>query len=69
MIAEKGNKVYTIDETQQEFYVAQGFDIKNEHGEVIKFGAGKTVSMDEHQAVLAELEELKAAKKDKKTKE
>lgn len=69
MIAEKGNKVYTIDDTQKDFYVSQGFDIKDENGEVIKHGAGKTVSMDEYQAVLAELEELKSAKKDKKPKE
>ena len=43
MKAVKGNKVYTIDETQQKFYEESGFDILNDQGDVVAYGRGKTV--------------------------
>lgn len=61
MIAEKGNKVYTIDETMKARYEADGFDIKDDSGKVISTGKGKTVPYEEYQKVLDELEDLKAA--------
>lgn len=48
MKASRDNKVYTIDEAQKESYKAQGFDITDEDGKVIAYGAGKTVSYDKH---------------------
>ena len=44
MKATKGNKVYTIDETQKAMYQAQGYDITDDVGTIIEYGAGKSVS-------------------------
>ena len=44
MKATKGNKVYTIDETQKAMYQAQGYDIVDDEGKIVQYGAGKTVS-------------------------
>ena len=60
MKAVKGNKEYTIDESQQKAYQDQGFDIKDDDGNVIVYGRGKTVPYGDYMAVKEELEELKA---------
>lgn len=60
MTAEKGNKVYTIDESMKERYQAEGFDIRDDSGNVIACAKGKTVSYEEYQKVLKELEALKS---------
>jgi len=67
MKATKGNKVYTIDETQKESYVAQGYDIVDDEGNIIKYGAGKSVSYEKYK----ELEDkaIKLEKENKKLKE
>lgn len=78
MKASKGNKVYTIDETQKKSYVVQGFDILDDNGEIIQHGAGKSVSYEkykeledkntEHASKIEELEkEIKKLKKSAKT--
>ena len=61
MKAAKGNKEYTIDESQQKAYQDGGFDIKDDDGIVIAYGRGKTVSYGDYMAVKEELEELKAS--------
>ena len=48
MKASKGNKVYTIDESQKNAYIKSGFDITDDEGTVIANGAGKTVSYDKY---------------------
>ena len=58
MKAVKGNKVYTIDETQQKFYEESGFDILNDQGDVIAYGRGKTVPYGDYVALKGEKEEL-----------
>ncbi|MBS4958279.1 MAG: hypothetical protein KHZ99_14710 [Clostridium sp.] len=63
MKATKGNKVYTIDETQKATYKAQGYDITEDDGTVIEYGAGKTVSYEEYKTL-----EEKAAKLEKENK-
>lgn len=60
MTAEKGNRVYTIDESMRARYEADGFDIKADSGELISTGKGKTVPYEEYQKVVAELDALKA---------
>lgn len=60
MKAAKGNKEYTIDESQQKAYQDGGFDIKGDDGSVIAYGRGKTVSYGDYMALKEELEELKA---------
>lgn len=59
MTAEKGNKVYTIDESMKARYEAEGFDIKDDSGKLISTGKGKTVSYEEYKKVVDELEALK----------
>ena len=51
MKASKGNKVYTIDETLKFSYQAQGYDILDDEGNIIQYGAGKTVSYEEYKAL------------------
>ena len=63
MKATRGNKVYTIDETQKTMYQEQGYDIVDDEGNVIEYGAGKTVSYEEYKAL-----EEKAAKLEKENK-
>ncbi|HFI0420635.1 TPA: hypothetical protein ACGOW9_001847 [Streptococcus suis] len=58
-VAEKGNKVYDIDKSQIEAYVAQGFDIL-EDGKVVKSGTGKSISAEEYDKVVEENKKLKA---------
>lgn len=60
MKATKGNKVYTIDESQKKHYQESGYDILDDDGTVIAYGKGKTVPFEEYQKVLRELETLKA---------
>lgn len=54
MKATKGNKVYTIDETQKAMYQAQGYDIVEDDGTVIQYGAGKTVSYEKYETLKRE---------------
>lgn len=69
MKAVKENRVYTISETEQDYYNAKGFDIMDDNGEVIAYGRGKTVSYEEYARIVKELKELKENKSAKKTKE
>ncbi|MCI8410225.1 MAG: hypothetical protein HFJ09_13300 [Lachnospiraceae bacterium] len=59
MQAVKGNKVYTISETEKSRYIAMGYDI-TEGEEIIAYGKGKTVSYDEYVKIVKENEALKA---------
>lgn len=59
MVAEKGNKVYTIDESMKVQYQNDGFDIKDDNGKIIARGKGKTVSYEEYEKLQQENEELK----------
>lgn len=59
MKASKGNKVYTIDATQQEHYVKEGFDILDDNGKLVQQGAGKTVPYEKYQTVANENTTLK----------
>ena len=58
MKAVKGNKVYTIDETQQKFYEESGFDILNDQGDVVAYGRGKTVPYGDYVGLKTKKEEL-----------
>ncbi|MFT8347690.1 hypothetical protein [Clostridium saccharoperbutylacetonicum] len=48
MKATKGNKVYTITETEKENYKKLGFDITDDEGNVVENGIGKSVSYDKY---------------------
>ena len=60
MRAVKENKEYTIDDSQKGFYLAQGFDIYGDDGELLEAAPGKTVSYDEYAALQNKLEALEA---------
>lgn len=66
MKALKGNKVYTIGETEKAHYVALGFDIQDDEGNVITHGRGKTVPYDTYAEVVKELKDLKKLKTEEK---
>ena len=59
MRAVKGNKEYTIDDTQKKAYQDRGFDILDETGTTIAYGRGKTVPYSEHIALQEENEKLR----------
>lgn len=67
MKASKGNKVYTIDETLKASYQAQGYDILDDEGNIIQYGAGKTVSYEEYNAL--EKKSIKLEEENKKLKD
>lgn len=58
MRAVKGNKEYTIDETQKKGYLDSGFDVLEDDGTVIGYGRGKTVPYDDHMKAVKEIERL-----------
>jgi len=61
MFAIKSNKQYTIAAEQTDEYAAVGYDIYGEEMELVKRGAGSSVSYETYEAALKENEELKAA--------
>lgn len=58
MNAVKDNKVYRIREEQKKAYLAQGFDITDDKGNVIERSPKSTVSYAEYEKVKNQLEEL-----------
>ena len=60
MTAERGNKVYTINESMKDQYQADGFDIRDDDGKVIAYGKGKSVPYGDYAALKAENEQLRA---------
>lgn len=66
MKATKGNKVYTIDETQKAMYQAQGYDIVDDEGKIVQYGAGKTVSYEEYKALEEKVSKLEKDNKNLK---
>lgn len=66
MKATKGNKVYTIDETQKAMYQAQGYDIIDDEGKLLQYGAGKSVSYEEYKALEEKVSKLEEDNKNLK---
>lgn len=60
MFAVKGNKQYTIESREKDAFIADGFDILDENGNVIAEGAGKQVPAAALKAAQAENKKLKA---------
>ena len=59
MRAKKSNKSYEIEPREQNLFKNQGYDIYDDDGNLIAFGAGKTVSAEKYLKVLKENEQLK----------
>lgn len=68
MKAVKENKVYTINEAQQERYLKEGFDIYDDEGNVLDYSPKKKVLYSEYAKLLKENAELKAKLEDAGTK-
>jgi hypothetical protein len=66
MKAIKANKIYTIDETQKSAYLAQGYDIAEDNGEITEHSPTSTVSRAEYDKLASELEKLRTEKSAKK---
>lgn len=64
MKAVKANKEYTIVEQEQKRYIADGYDIVDDKGNVIAYGRGKTVPYEQYKKVLDELNALKTEKQE-----
>ena len=63
MKAVKENKVSTLtNEQEAELYRLKGYDIVDDNGNILKYGAGKSVPYETYKTVVDELEQLKAKK-------
>lgn len=60
MKAIKANKIYTIDEASKDVYLAQGYDIADDDGNVVERSPQSTVKYSEYEKVIAENKKLKA---------
>jgi hypothetical protein len=56
----KDNKEYTVTNESKQHYIDTGFDIVDENGEIIEYGRGKMVSLEEHNQALERIKELEA---------
>lgn len=60
MTAVKGNREYTITETEKDHYIREGFDIYQD-GQKIAGGKGKTVSQEAYDRLAAENRQVREA--------
>lgn len=67
MRAIKANKQYVISEFEKNRYIAEGYDITDDDGNIIDYGKGKSVAYEKYKEVLDELNALKESSSKKKT--
>lgn len=67
MKAVKGNKVYTISEQEKAHYISTGFDIRDDDGNIVAYGHGKTVPYEKYAAIKEELDTLRGSVEKKLT--
>ena len=60
MLAVKANRQYTITEADVDGFAKDGYDIYDEGGNIVKYGAGKTVSYDKYAELVKDYEKLMA---------
>ena len=58
MKAIKDNKEYTVTNESKQHYIDTGFDIVDDNGDIIEYGRGKTVSLEDHNKALERIKEL-----------
>lgn len=68
MKAIKENKTYTVDETSKDAYLAQGFDIYGDNGELIERSPSSVISRREYDALLDKYNKLVSENKKLKDK-
>ncbi len=59
MKAVKDNREYTISDSERDYYKKRGFDIKDDSGNIVEYGNGKTVPYEEYMRLKREYEALK----------
>lgn len=60
MKAKKDNKIYRIVEAQKKRYLADGYDIYDDEGNLLEYSPLKKIEYNKYVAVVKENEELKA---------
>lgn len=58
MKAIKENRVYTITDADKQSFQREGYDIYEDDGTLIEYGAGKTVPYEKYVAVAEQVEKL-----------
>ena len=69
MLAQKDNKTYTISEAEKKMYLADGYDIYSDEGELLERSPSAAVSWAVHERALASIKELEAELAEKEGKE
>jgi hypothetical protein len=69
MLAQKDNKTYTISEAEKKMYLADGYDIYSDEGELLERSPSAAVSWAVHERALARIKELEAELAEKEGKE
>ena len=64
MKAVKANRVYTITEAEQKGFINQGYDIYDDHGNCVAYGAGKTVPYGKYKRAVDHIALLEAENED-----
>jgi cell division protein FtsB len=58
MLAIKENRQYTITEVDVQSFVADGYDVYDDNGDLVAYGVGKTVPFDKYAKLMAQNEKL-----------
>lgn len=58
MIAIKENRQYTINDTDVQAFAKDGYDVYDDHGNIIAYGVGKTVPYEKYVKAEAQIERL-----------
>lgn len=69
MLAQKDNKTYTISEAEKKMYLADGYDIYSDEGELLERSPSAAVSWAVHERALARIKELEEELAEKEGKE
>ena len=64
MLAVKGNMEYTIEESAKGSFVKEGFDIYDDQGNIIEYGAGKVIPIGKYVELLESFEALSKENED-----
>ena len=60
MVAVKENRAYTITEVDAPSFQREGYDILDDEGNVVAYGAGKTVPYEEYAKLMKRVESLQS---------
>lgn len=69
MLAQKDNKTYSITDQEKKSYLADGYDIYSDGGELLERSPSATVSWAVHEKALARIKELEKELAEKEDKE